>query len=158
MKKGCRKFPLRGMTGPWSCSKKIPGIGLSWPQNISVALYEGKNADALQSSVHEVTLGLRFCGDSFFRTGLRMSPCIFLNQNGEAYGYLRLLDQRTITYALAHLNTFAKAPETRLALLINLNENRLHGRVDGLAFARMLISNLKTETEPLIISTSIASI
>lgn len=54
------------------------------------------------------------------------------------------------------MNTFAKAPETRLALLINLNENRLHGRVDGLAFARMLISNLKTETEPLIISTSIA--
>lgn len=24
--KGCRKFPLRGMTGPWSCGKKIPGI------------------------------------------------------------------------------------------------------------------------------------
>ena len=83
-----------------------------------------------------------------------MSPA-FSESNGEAYGYF-VLDQRTITYALAHLNTFAKAPETRLALLINLNENRLHGRVDGLAFARMLISNLKTETEPLIISTSIA--
>ena len=128
--------------------------GLSWPQNISVALYEGKNADTLQSSVHEVTL-VSDSAVTVFQNRSADESCIFLNQNGEAYGYF-VLDQRTITYALAHLNTFAKAPETRLALLINLNENRLHGRVDGLAFARMLISNLKTETEPLIISTSIA--
>ena len=78
------------MTGPWSC-------GLSWPQNISVALYEGKNADTLQSSVHEVTL-VSDSAVTVFQNRSADESCIFLNQNGEAYGYF-VLDQRTITYA-----------------------------------------------------------
>lgn len=130
--------------------------GLVWPQQIDVVLYAKEQTTAATS--RELLSGLLL--DSavcIFESTQEYAdePYILVNVFGKAYGYT-VLNSSSSSFVLQHLRKVAKTPEERLALLIHLNENRLHGRVKGEDFVRTLLSNLQEEEHPLIVSTSIA--
>ncbi len=130
--------------------------GLVWVQNMDVTLIE---EDATATTERREWTGqlsldsvVTICHPPIEQMN---NPYILLNSSGVAYGYCKL-DERTITFVLQHFRELTTAAENRLALLINLYENYLHGRVDARQFTRLLTDNLQTEREPFIISASIA--
>ncbi len=122
------------------------GQGLVWQQNMDVLLLEGdrqvwKRGIALDAASVEVDL-----------TAEQLTnPCVILNATGIAYGYCEL-DASTIDLLLLQYNTLDLTPASRLALLINLFENYVHGRVAAAPISDMLNETQQTAQESLVVS------
>ncbi len=128
--------------------------GLIWKQNVDLMLICGNDSNGSHSQVtgnywFSLDSALTYCPLPYTEPSVKQYA--LLNSSGSAYGYFEL-DESTIDYTLDHFASLHLEPTNRLSLLINLNENYMHHRVQPAKFAQLLLQNLQTESEPLIIS------
>lgn len=121
--------------------------GLVWPQQLKMLFVKDNGQEVSGEEILEIPLNAA-AQDFTVPAGIQY---ILPNMDGEAYGYF-VLDGRTAEFCMNHLSGL-KNPQLRLAIIMTLYENSLNRRIDPLILANTLVSHLKNETEPLIIST-----
>lgn len=126
--------------------------GLVWPQQLKILFVKDGGQEVTEEEIQEIPLDASIQNFTV-PAGIQY---ILPNMDGEAYGYF-VLDERTAEFCMNHLSGF-KNPQLRLATIMTLYENSLNNRIDPLILANTLVSHLKNETEPLIISTVVGYI
>ena len=148
--KGMPEITLTRENGQLALCQQDPWQrGMVWPQQVEVSLLDlsPQGVRVTESLRVDVTDSLNYVPVK--TTGKYVLP----NLDGKAYGYFGL-DAVTADFCLKHLSRLTD-PVARLSSIITLNENRLCRQLDGREFALALLELLKTEQDPLIISTAV---